>query len=152
MCLLPKCQGGHRPGRARAAVRSARHPADRGAHCGILAACPRADGAPWAEEETMNAVIRSLFLAGAVASPLFAEALPSDVSSNSEGQAEGLSLEQAYDQVIDTDQGLRIGLTQIREARLQPWSALSQMGPRLTGNASYFDPQEQRSTSTGPVL
>ena len=53
-----------------------------------------------------------------------------------------LSLEEAYDRVLATDQTIQIALAEVRKADLLPWSALTRMGPSVTGNAAYTKPKE----------
>jgi outer membrane protein len=47
-----------------------------------------------------------------------------------------ITLEQAYDITLATDQSIQIAALEIRKANLLPWSALTPLGPQLTGNAS----------------
>ena len=46
-----------------------------------------------------------------------------------------ITLEQAYDRTLATDQSIQIACTEVRKANLLPWSALTRFGPRL--NAGY---------------
>jgi outer membrane protein TolC len=48
-----------------------------------------------------------------------------------------LTLEQAYDRALATDQSIRIAYWEIRKANLLPWSALTKLGPQITANGSY---------------
>src|ERR1700709_318874 len=48
-----------------------------------------------------------------------------------------LTLEQAYDRALATDQTIRIAYWEIRKANLLPWSALARIGPQITANGSY---------------
>jgi len=48
-----------------------------------------------------------------------------------------LTLEQAYDRALATDQSIRIAYWEIRKANLLPWSALSKLGPQITASGSY---------------
>lgn len=48
-----------------------------------------------------------------------------------------ITLEQAYDRTLATDQSVRIAYLEIRKANLLPWSALTKFGPRLTGDYNY---------------
>ena len=59
-----------------------------------------------------------------------------------------ITLEQAYDLALATDQSIRIAFYEVRKADLLPWSALTRIGPRLTGRANYG--RSERST-TGTV-
>ena len=58
-----------------------------------------------------------------------------------------ISLEQAYDRALASDQAIRIAFYEVRKAKLLPWSALTRLGPRLTGSANY-DRREQATTAT----
>ena len=55
-----------------------------------------------------------------------------------------ITLEQAYDLALATDQSIRIAFYEVRKADLLPWSALTRIGPRLTGRANYG--RSERST------
>ena len=59
-----------------------------------------------------------------------------------------ITLEQAYDLALATDQSIRIAFYEVRKADLLPWSALTRIGPRLRGRANYG--RSERST-TGTV-
>lgn len=48
-----------------------------------------------------------------------------------------LTLEQAYDRALATDQTIRIAYWEIRKANLLPWSALAKLAPQISGTASY---------------
>lgn len=48
-----------------------------------------------------------------------------------------ITLEQAYDLTLATDQSIRIAFHEVRKAELLPWSALARIGPRLSGRANY---------------
>ena len=57
-----------------------------------------------------------------------------------------ITLEQAYDMTLATDQSIRSAWHEIRKANLQPWSALTRMGPSLTGNGSIDSSRNARSS------
>lgn len=57
-----------------------------------------------------------------------------------------LTLEEAYDRALATDQTVAIALVESYKARLLPVSALTALGPQIFANLSY-DPSE--STTTG---
>jgi outer membrane protein TolC len=59
-----------------------------------------------------------------------------------------VTLEWAYDRALATDQGIRIAFYEVRKANLLPWSALTRIGPQLSGNAGYTR-REQSSKSSG---
>ena len=46
-----------------------------------------------------------------------------------------ITLEQAYDRTLSSDQSIRTAYLEIRKANLLPWSALTKFGPRI--NAGY---------------
>ncbi|MEI6562037.1 MAG: TolC family protein [Verrucomicrobiota bacterium] len=48
-----------------------------------------------------------------------------------------ITLEEAYDMTLASDQTIRIAYYEIRKANLLPWSALAKLGPQVIGNASY---------------
>lgn len=57
-----------------------------------------------------------------------------------------ITLEKAYDLALASDQSIRIAYYEVRKANLLPWSALTLLGPQLTGNASYS--RSERATRT----
>ena len=59
-----------------------------------------------------------------------------------------ITLEQAYDIALATDQSIRTAFYEIRKANLQPWSALARMGPSLSGGAGYNAATTARTFST----
>jgi outer membrane protein TolC len=48
-----------------------------------------------------------------------------------------ITLEDAYDLAAATDQSIRIAYQEIRMANMQTWSALTLLGPQLTGGGEY---------------
>ena len=84
-------------------------------------------------------------LFGAVAWLLVAALFPS--SSHAAEADRLISLEQAYDLALATDQSIRIAFYEVRKADLLPWSALTRIGPRLAGRANY-DRSERSTTGT----
>lgn len=48
-----------------------------------------------------------------------------------------ITLEQAYEKALETDQSARIAWLESKKSDLAPQSALTRMGPTLTGNARY---------------
>jgi outer membrane protein TolC len=58
-----------------------------------------------------------------------------------------LTLEQAYDRALQTDQTIRIAYWEVRKANLLPWSALTRLGPQLSAGGSY-QRREQFSRTT----
>jgi outer membrane protein len=60
-----------------------------------------------------------------------------------------ITLEQAYDMTLASDQSVQIAAYEIRKARLLPWSALARLGPQLRGNLSYDNTAAFRTTEAG---
>lgn len=58
-----------------------------------------------------------------------------------------ITLEQAYDLALATDQSVRTAYIEIRKANLLPWSALTKLTPRINGGFGYTY-NEQRVGST----
>ena len=48
-----------------------------------------------------------------------------------------VTLEQAYDRALATDQSIRIAYWEVRKANLLPWSALTRLGPQITASGGY---------------
>ncbi len=48
-----------------------------------------------------------------------------------------ITLEQAYDMALASDQAIRIAAIEINKANLLPWSALTRLGPRFSGSLQY---------------
>lgn len=63
-----------------------------------------------------------------------------------------ITLEQAYDLALATDQSIRNAYLQLRTAQLEPWSALTRIGPQLAGNLSYELIRERRFNNPGPTI
>ena len=63
-----------------------------------------------------------------------------------------ITLEEAYDRALATDQSIRNAYLQLRTARLEPWSALTRIGPHLAGNLSYELIRERRFNNPGPTI
>ena len=83
-----------------------------------------------------------LFLAASLALIVPCAASPAHESAR---EHRIVTLEQAYDITLASDQSIRIAQFEIRKANLQPWSALARMGPSLTANSSYDNAQSTRS-------
>ena len=56
-----------------------------------------------------------------------------------------ITLEGAYDRTLATDQAIRIAFYEVKKANLLPWSALTRLGPRLSGRVDYG--RAERSTT-----
>src|SRR3954469_23216431 len=53
-------------------------------------------------------------------------------------EAEGrITLEQAYDRALQTDQAIRIAYFEVRKANLLPWGALTKVTPRLSAGTKF---------------
>ena len=48
-----------------------------------------------------------------------------------------ITLEQAYDRTLASDQTIRIAWLAVRKANLLPWSALTRLGPQISAGANY---------------
>ena len=59
-----------------------------------------------------------------------------------------ISLEQAYDLALATDQSIRIAYWEVRKANLLPWAALTRLGPQLNAGYGYT---RSGATTTVPV-
>lgn len=60
-----------------------------------------------------------------------------------------ITLEAAYDLALATDQSIRIAFYEVRKANRLPWSALTRIGPQLSGRTSYG---RSERTATATVL
>lgn len=60
-----------------------------------------------------------------------------------------ITLEDAYDKTLASDQSIRIAFYEARKANLLPWSALAKLGPQLVGNASLGN---THSTTRNEIL
>ena len=63
-----------------------------------------------------------------------------------------ISLEQAYDRTLSSDQSIQIAYTEILKANLLPWSALTKFGPRVTGGVSYNHVETTTQYYNNPIL
>lgn len=63
-----------------------------------------------------------------------------------------ISLEQAYDRTLASDQSIRIAYTEILKANLLPWSALTKFGPRVTAGVSYNHVETTTQYYNNPTL
>jgi TolC family type I secretion outer membrane protein len=62
-----------------------------------------------------------------------------------------ITLEQAYDRALQTDQAIRIAYVEVRKANLLPWSALTRVTPRLTAGTGYTKSRTNRTIFTSPL-
>lgn len=59
-----------------------------------------------------------------------------------------ITLDEAYDRTMASDQSVRIAYLEIRKANLLPWSALTKLTPRLTGGYTF----NHTETKTSPTF
>ena len=79
--------------------------------------------------------------------PLIVCALLPAISAISAETERAITLEQAYDRTLASDQSIRIAYLEIRKANLLPWSALTKFGPRINGGFNY-----NHTETTTPVF
>lgn len=63
-----------------------------------------------------------------------------------------VTLEQAYDRALATDQSIRIAYWEVRKANLLPWSALTRIGPQLSAGLNYSRREQTSFSSLAPSL
>jgi outer membrane protein len=80
-----------------------------------------------------------------------ATAQPGAAAPPAETNAPNLSLEEAYERTLATDQSLAIAIKEIEKAKLLPWAAVSTVGPRLTANGSAYHPERDLHGENGPI-
>jgi len=68
------------------------------------------------------------------------------------GKARVISLEQAYDRTLASDQSIRIAYTEILKAKLLPWSALTKFGPQISAGVSYNHVETTTQYDNNPTL
>lgn len=57
-----------------------------------------------------------------------------------------ISLEEAYDRALETDQTIRIAYWEVRKANLLPWSAAARLAPRIFASGGYSRSESIRSS------
>ncbi len=62
-----------------------------------------------------------------------------------------ITLEQAYDRTLATSQSIQRAYWEIRKAQLEPWSALTRLGPTLSGNISVTTSHESSTVFNQPT-
>ncbi|MFZ5807108.1 MAG: TolC family protein [Verrucomicrobiota bacterium] len=63
-----------------------------------------------------------------------------------------MTLAEAQQRVLSSDQSIQNALLEIRKAKLEPWSAITKYTPRLTGGASYSSSSSNdRDTKSGNI-
>jgi outer membrane protein TolC len=62
-----------------------------------------------------------------------------------------LSLEQAYQRTLASDQNIAVAWQEVQKARLLTWQALTRITPRVTARGSYFKPEDTINTPIGLV-
>src|SRR4051812_31228196 len=99
----------------------------------------------------LTALAAAAFLSGASSWTYGGEKRPTPkIASSLPGRLHLITLEQAYDLALTSDQAIRNAWLELCSARLEPWSALTRISPRLTGNLSYELIRERRFTSGPP--
>ena len=83
---------------------------------------------------------------------VFAGAFMVAIPGMAAGKMRVISLEQAYDRTLTSDQSIRIAYTEILKAKLLPWSALTKFGPRITAGASYNHVETTTQYYNNPTL
>jgi len=58
-----------------------------------------------------------------------------------------ITLEQAYDMALETDQSIRTAYWEVRKADLLPWGALAKIGPQINGSATYYRSETNMGTT-----
>jgi len=58
-----------------------------------------------------------------------------------------ITLEEAYDRALATDQSIRVAYYELRKAKLDPWSALTALGPQVSASGSYSRSGSRTSAS-----
>ena len=72
--------------------------------------------------------------------------------ANAQTNAVSMTIDEAYEHALATDQSIAIALAETRKAKLLTWSAAAKLGPQLTGNAGYSQPQSDITSAGEPVL
>ena len=96
--------------------------------------------------KTLRATSIAALAAAILAGPAIAG--PESTALNVRNSHRLITLEQAYDMTLESDQSIRIAYFEIRKANLLPWSALARLGPQLIGKSNYGTSQ---STVTNVV-
>jgi len=91
-----------------------------------------------------------LWVAGATISLLAFNSVPAASLAPDTGSKKVISLEDAYDRTLSSDQSVRTAYIEIRKANLLPWSALTKLTPRLTGGYNLSH-SESRTGATFDV-
>ena len=77
---------------------------------------------------------------------LFASAIADGLARGADRKT--ISLEQAYDLALASDQSIRIAYFETRKANLLTWSALTKLGPQLTGDSGYSRSERTTRSTT----
>jgi outer membrane protein TolC len=75
----------------------------------------------------------------------------SSALANGGAQGRGITLDQAYDLTLRSDESILEAYWQTRSANLEPWSALTRLGPSLTGNAGLTAAGQRTSAATAVI-
>lgn len=78
--------------------------------------------------------------------------LPEAIAANADlpplRASQALTLEEALDRALSSDQSVRVAFLEVSRAQLTKWSALTRLTPRLTGTLAYELVQETRFDPT----
>ena len=58
-----------------------------------------------------------------------------------------ISLEQAYDLALASDQSIQIAYYEVRKANLLPWSAVAKLGAQINGTSNYYRREQSTTVS-----
>jgi outer membrane protein TolC len=83
---------------------------------------------------------------------VFACSLVAAFSGMAAASARVISLEQAYDRTLASDQSIQIAYTEILKAKLLPWSALTKFGPQISAGVSYNHVETTTQNYNNPTL
>ncbi len=80
-------------------------------------------------------------------------AIIAGLAGSCRAEAEGrITLEQAYDRALKTDQSIRVAYLEVRKANLLPWSALTRVTPRLSAGTQYTKSRVNQENLTNPLI
>jgi protease secretion system outer membrane protein len=94
--------------------------------------------------KTLRLIIAAI---AAYAAPAYAANAVDTKAGGEAGKVRTITLEQAYDMTLRTDESILKAYWQARSAGLEPWSALTRLGPTLSGNAGLSGAGARTSTA-----
>jgi len=68
---------------------------------------------------------------------IFCASMLISASAGAADKGHVITLEDAYDRTLSSDQSIQIAWVEIRKASLEPWSALTRIGPHISANLGY---------------